>query len=118
MSFFNRLFGKKASQRQPFDPNQFLDAFQLFVNAGTWEESQRIVERNPLLLDPKADDLLSQLAATQSDLQTQQVVQEHGALLRRCREIGVPRAFAEKRGSATGDEPEVPPLFRRCHPAG
>ena len=68
-------FLKKEPQRQSFDPNQFMDAFQQFVNASTWDELQRIVERNPSLhLDPQADDLLRQLATAQPDPQTRQVV--------------------------------------------
>ena len=109
MSFFNRLFGKKEPQRQAFDADQFLQVFQQFVNANTWDESQRIVEQNPLLLHADADDLLRKLAATQPDPQARQGVDEHRALLGRCREAGIPRAFAEKMG---GGGPDMPPQLQ------
>ena len=110
MSVFNRLFGKKGPLRQPFDADQFLRAVVQFVNAGTWDESRRIVERTPLLLDPRADDLLRQVAAAQPDPQVRQAVEEHRALLRRCREVGSESAFAEKTsGSDTDGNIDVPP---------
>ena len=111
MSFITQLFGKKGSQRQSFDADQFMRAFEQFVNATTWNESQRIVERTSLLLDPRADDLLQQLAAAQSDPQNQQVVEEHRDLLRCCREADIPRAFAERIGGATSGGINVPLEF-------
>ncbi|MFZ1594463.1 MAG: CpXC domain-containing protein, partial [Anaerolineae bacterium] len=72
---------------------------QTFINARTWDDSQQIVEQHPELLSDKADVLFGQLiAATQAS----QVdggaaeLEEHRDLLRRCREVGIPRAFAEK----------------------
>ena len=96
MSSLNRIFGKKESRRRQFDPNQFSSAFEHFANASAWDESQCIVESTPLLLDPQADELLPQYAEAQSDPRVRQMVEEYGALLRRCREVGIPRAFAEK----------------------
>jgi hypothetical protein len=111
MSVFNRLFGKKDPQRPPLDPNQLLRAFEQFVDARTWTESQHTVEQNPVLLHPDADDLLGQLTAAQPDQQGQQVVEEHRALLRRCQEVGIEQAFAEKTGGATSDGFAVPAQF-------
>lgn len=65
MSLFNRLFGKKPPAT-PLDPAALMTAFQQFVMAGTWTESQRIVTQQPILLHAQADDLLWQLAAAQA----------------------------------------------------
>ena len=70
-----------------------------FINARTWDDSQQIVEQHPELLSDQADALFGQLIAA---AQASQVdggaaeMEEHRALLRRCREVGIPRAFAEK----------------------
>lgn len=72
---------------------------QEFISADTWAESQRIVEQHPELLSDRTDTLLGQLADaahTQGDENAVRILAEHRALLRRCREAGTSRAFAEK----------------------
>ncbi len=105
-------FLKKEPQHQSFDAHQFMQTFEQFINAKTWGESLRIVERTSLLLDPQADDLLRQLAVAQSDPRARQAVEAHHTLLRRCREVGIDQAFAEKTSSANGSGPDVLPQFR------
>ncbi len=76
-----------------------LPLLQSFINARTWAESRRIVEQHPELLGDDADALLGGLLDTargQGDEDAARVLEEHRALLRRCREAGIPRAFAEK----------------------
>ena len=72
----------------PFEQMIFLMAFEQFTNAPTWSDLRRIVEQQAILLHPDGEDLLRQLAAAQLDLQSRQIVEEHRALLRRCREAG------------------------------
>ena len=72
---------------------------QEFIQARTWDDSRRIVEAHPELLTDEADALLGQLvqaAQAQGDENARRLFGEHRALLRRCREAGIPRAFAEK----------------------
>ncbi|MFQ5856187.1 MAG: CpXC domain-containing protein, partial [Anaerolineae bacterium] len=72
-----------------------------FVRAETWAESRRIVEQHPELLSDEADALLGQVIDTareQADEDEVHIFEEHRALLRRCRKVGVEQAFAEKTG--------------------
>jgi CHAT domain-containing protein len=74
---------------------------QEFIQANTWLDSRRIVEKHPELLSDKAQVLLEQLAnvaAQQKDENTRQLFEEHCNLLQRCRELGIVQAFAEKMG--------------------
>ncbi len=96
MSIFNRLFGRKAAHT---DPEQLLRALMAFIQADTWAESRRVVEQHPELLSDEADELLAQrveLARAQGNEDAVHLLEEHRVLLRRCREVGVARAFAEK----------------------
>ena len=72
---------------------------QAFIQAETWGESRRILEAHPELLSDEADALLGELitaAQAQGDEDARRVFEEHRALLRRCREVGIEQAFAEK----------------------
>ncbi len=96
MSIFNSLFGRKATRT---DPRQLLRAIEAFIQADTWDGSRRVVEQHPELLTDEAEEVLAQLvrlARAQGNEDAVQIFEEHRALLRRCREVGVARAFAEK----------------------
>ncbi|MGQ9595688.1 MAG: hypothetical protein ACUVXH_14340, partial [Anaerolineae bacterium] len=93
MSIFGRLFGKKPARP---DLERLLQAISAFLQAGTWPESRRVVKEHPELLSDEADALLGQLSAAQEDADTRRYLEEHRALLRRCREVGAERAFREK----------------------
>ncbi|MDQ7030286.1 MAG: hypothetical protein Q9O62_11165 [Ardenticatenia bacterium] len=80
-----------------------LEAIRAFINADTWTESRRVLEAHPELLSDEADDLLGQLAEAQEDERARRLVEQHRALLRRCREVGVDRAFAEMTTSPQHD---------------
>jgi tetratricopeptide (TPR) repeat protein len=82
------------------DPEQLLQTIATFIQAESWNESQRILEQYPELLTDEANALLSQLADTQETEGARQTVETHRALLRRCREVGVERAFAERTDAA------------------
>ena len=75
-----------------------LRVLQAFIFAETWDASRQVAEEHPELLGDEVDVLLGQLiqsAREQGDDDTLRVLEEHRALLRRCRETGVAAAFAE-----------------------
>src|SRR3989442_7987083 len=69
-----------------------------FIQAQTWTESQHLLEAHPECLETEADVLLEQLAAAQQDDGPRQLIEQHRALLARCREGGIEAAFAELQG--------------------
>lgn len=76
-----------------------IDALEKFLRADSWLESYRVVLEEPELLSEEADDLLGeQIAEAQArnDQGFIDLFEEHRALLRHCREVGVEEAFAEK----------------------
>lgn len=76
-----------------------LATIQQFIEAYTWMESYRFVQAHPELLADEALTMLETLvngAQQAGDDNARRVFAEHLALLRRCREVGVTEAFAEK----------------------
>ncbi|MCX7854084.1 MAG: CpXC domain-containing protein [Caldilineales bacterium] len=70
-----------------------------FLVAPTWPDSRRVLEDHPDLLGEEADSLFRQLAdgmRSRGNEGFAALVEEHRTLLRRCREVGIPQAFAEK----------------------
>ncbi len=91
-AFQEQSQGKRWQQR-------LLETLFAFIQAETWDESRRILEQHPELLTDEADALLEQLiqaAKAQQDENAQQLFEQHRRLLRRCREVGIKQAFAEK----------------------
>ncbi len=83
-----------------------IQVIQQFIFARTWADSQRFVEAHPELLRSATDALLNQLIATarvQGDQDAIRHLEEHRTLLRRCREVGIERAFAEQEERAGHD---------------
>jgi hypothetical protein len=71
---------------------------QEFLAAETWDESRRILEAHPTLLDPQTDQILADIrvgAEARGDEDTARLIDDHIALLGRCREIGIAAAFEE-----------------------
>ncbi len=96
MSIFGRLLGKQL--KRP-DPRKLSLAIGAFIRCRTEAESQRVVEQHPELLSPEADILLEQrivAAREQGRADIERLLAERRTLLRRCRELGVEEAFAEK----------------------
>jgi CHAT domain-containing protein len=76
-----------------------LQTLDQFIRASTWTESRHFLIQHPELLQDEAAELLAHLvraAEAKDDQDILRVLQEHQALLARCREIGVDQAFAEK----------------------
>ncbi len=100
---FNRLWREVVGGQPPeFAPEAPADREQdlarrlvAFINAPTWNKSQRMVESQPDLLSAEADALLARLAQAQTDEGARQLIEAHRALLARCREVGVAEAFEE-----------------------
>jgi hypothetical protein len=101
MSLFGRLFGRR---KEP-DRDQVVDAVLAFINAETWGESQRVVEaRRQALLTDTADQVFVALIEQYSaDSQAIQVLEEHRALLARCRRDGIDAAFADHLPASVSD---------------
>lgn len=75
------------------------NALNEFLQAPSWHASRRILEDNPDLLSDEADALLVRLSTAlrhRGNEGDASIVEDHRTLLRRCREVGIPRAFAEK----------------------
>ena len=74
-------------------------AMDAFMGAETWEETQAVVEQQPVLLGPEADIVLrhgTERSRAANDPDLEATGTEHLQLLRRCRTDGVGPAFAEK----------------------
>ena len=93
MTFLRRLLGRSSRSA---NPEQLATTLNSFMLASTWEESQKVVEEHPELLSEEADSLLGGLAQAVEDVNVRTMVMKYQTLLRRCREVGIPRAFAEQ----------------------
>ncbi len=96
MGFLAKLFGNRKRSRAP---RHLMETLQAFIQARTWEESRRLLDQHPELLSDEADALLGRLqdaARARSDEHALRILEQHRVLLRRCREVGAARAFAEQ----------------------
>lgn len=75
-----------------------VDAVLALVNAPTWEEAKRVVEARPeeLLTDAADRVFPALLEQHEGDAAATGTLQEHRALLARCRRDGVDAAFADR----------------------
>src|SRR5205807_3161107 len=69
-----------------------------------WDEKKSILEASPDLLSAEADTLLGELAAAQQEEGARQLIEQHGALLRRCRTWGIDPAWYYTLGMRLGDD--------------
>ena len=103
-------FFSRRSRKHRADPQELLQTIFALIQTRTLDESRRVVETHSELLTDEAGNLMEQLAEAQEDSNARRVVEEHRALLRRCREVGMEAAFAKKTGPA-GSIP-IPPEFQ------
>lgn len=92
-------FGERIQATEGLSSQLVLGLLLNFVEAETWPEAQAFVEEHPELLTDEADVMMDKLiAATREEGQPElvEMLQEHKALLQRCREVGVEQAFAAK----------------------
>jgi len=81
-----------------------------FITSPNWGETQTVLKQCPELLTQDADDLLSGMmvqASRKGEPGTVKLFAEHRDILRRCREVGVDKAFAEVLFAALGLPPET-----------
>ncbi|MFF4396439.1 hypothetical protein [Streptomyces sp. NPDC001480] len=72
--------------------------FDRFRAADSWTAARRLVDRRPVLLDPALDQLVEELADAAEQIGEYDIADSyryHQGLLRRCRAVGVARAFRE-----------------------
>ena len=81
-----------------YDFNSLLPQLGALINASTWAESRQIIDESPVLVAVNSDAILfgfidhaERLGDTAAATNFMQV----SKLLRRCREVGIDRAFAE-----------------------
>lgn len=95
---------------------QLYDTIWAFIEVETWTDSQYIVENYPDLLSDDADTVITQIievSQQEFDGSDHIFFAERLAILRRCREIGIDAAFAEKfGGDSTVDEYILPEIKR------
>ncbi|GIK73283.1 MAG: hypothetical protein BroJett021_22710 [Chloroflexota bacterium] len=95
MSFFRRLFGRQESKVGLNSMNRV--DYLVFLTTDSLDKARRIVEQHPELLSSAVDE---QGAKYLKDIEVNpnimQLLTERRSLLRRCREVGVARAFAEQ----------------------
>lgn len=91
---------RKDSRRpqDPTDPGQLLLLVEAFVRADTWDNSRRLLDAPPELLDGAVEPLFDRLvqeARARGEDKAVPYIAAHCAFLRRAREAGVDRAWAE-----------------------
>lgn len=77
-----------------------------FVFFPTWHDSRRILEQHPELLSDKVDEMYTYMIRTIGREDLAPLYVDHRDLLRRCREVGVEKAFDEKIADVTSLPPE------------
>jgi hypothetical protein len=105
MGLWRALAGERPlPDRTQIDDHQSLIQTVIdFIQAPTWQVSQRFLEVHPELLQPAVDGVLQELAARQEHEGARKTIETHRLLLQRCREIGIAAAFAEQ---GAGQDPE------------
>jgi len=103
VGIFNRLFGKKEriSGESPILP-----ALTALLQTQSAMEGQRLLKQHPELLSAEADALLGELIK-ESDKDQVESLTALRAFLRRCREVGIDKAFADQTGGLIPPELEL-----------
>jgi hypothetical protein len=91
-------------------PEQTFNALMAFLKAGTWDDSRRILNAHPELLNVgpglidmmlKDPTLVSMTYPGRTRSEAEALLRKHKTVLARCKQIGVTRAFAEMGGQRT-----------------
>jgi hypothetical protein len=96
---YHRLAQAVEQSSQQLSP--LLQAIQEFIEAHTWAASYSHIKSHTDLLSEETDELLKRLITSkeqEGNIKAVRVLENHRSLLRRCREIGIDHAFAEKMG--------------------
>lgn len=92
MVFFRKLI---AAIRNGHNQVHLMRVLKTVLESRTRERAQAIVQEHPELLTDGAETSLAMLAEIQHDEAAKRSVEALRNLLRRCREVGLPRAFSE-----------------------
>ncbi|NJP07558.1 MAG: hypothetical protein HC837_19005, partial [Chloroflexaceae bacterium] len=87
---------------------------QQWIATPNWDESERYLQQHPELLTDEAQQLLDQMLQMAQQLNDENAIrmfQQHRTLLRRCRNIGIAAAFAERA------QPALPAELAQIDPA-
>jgi len=88
--------GRRPRRRRKLSPQELLQVIQQYVQCNTWYWSRRTLEEYPELLTEEAEELFDRLIEAQTDKSVRRYLEEHRKTLRRCREVGIEEAFAER----------------------
>jgi len=83
------------------------------LNEGSLENGRGVIKRYPDLLTEETEELIQRLLQVDNRAQVRGLVQAWQGLLRRCREVGIEKAFEERaaEGSGTDVPSELMPLI-------
>ena len=95
------MANRRPRRRRKLSPQELLQVLQRFVQCNTWYWSRRTLEEYPELLTDEADEMMERFVEAQTDGGVRCYLQEHRRMLRRCREVGVEEAFAEREKGIT-----------------
>lgn len=99
-----RSTSDSSPQLGPDAEAQIPHLLMTFVDIESWSERGQFVEQNQtILLHPKTDEALARMmefAQEKDDIQNYQFFTELRTLLKRCRQVGIKQAFAEKTASS------------------
>jgi tetratricopeptide (TPR) repeat protein len=91
-----QAFAEESGNEIPEAVRVLWESLQAFLSADNWTDSRHILEQHPELLDEEIASLLGLMIAAQDDQDARAYLEQHCALLRKCREVGVEQAFAEQ----------------------
>jgi len=99
------MSGQPLPDLPAFDQHQLtLQHLVAFIQVQAWGEKKSLLEAFPDLLSAEADALLEELAAALQEEGARRLIEQHGALLARCREVGIEAAFADLQDAALPTE--------------
>jgi len=102
---------------QPPDRHEeFIPILNEFMQAESWAASRQVLEKNPVLLSEEMDAFIEASIGRAHEIQEERlayVLTEYRAFLRRCREVGIEQAYAE-RMPAQQPETELPPAIEEA----
>lgn len=114
MSFWKDLSSRMRSRKR--SSPELLDIISTFLSAESWDDTKRILEDHPELLEPSSITLITALAID-GDNQVKRICMEHQDFLKRCREVGIEEAFSEKTKSFNTIDSELLSRFEAARSA-
>ncbi|WP_298010522.1 CpXC domain-containing protein, partial [uncultured Anaerolinea sp.] len=91
---------KAFAEMQTEEEDSLHSTIMKMITAETWSKTEEFINAHPELLSDKAEQILEQLVQTaqeKNDEKARNIFEEHLQILRRAREVGTEKAFAEMR---------------------